>query len=407
MELRRYWAISRKWVWLIVLGTLLAAGVSYLVSLSLPPVYQASTTLFVSQGGGGSTMGPYYDLLTSERLTRTFAELVVKRPVLEKVKENLGLPYSTENLAATIKVNLVRDTQLLVVSVENSDPRLARDIANEVAASFIEQNTTMQVARSRELRRQLEERLAGLEQDMLSVSQAIEDLGQGNTEGRQSDMAKLKAALSQLQATYSSVLKSRGDLTVAETATVNSVSVAEPAVEPEVPIRPKPLQNVGLAALLGLLLSLGAALLLEYLDDTIKNPDDVEATTSLVTLGAIKRFDPDEAKSSKLLTKDYSKSPISEAYRVLRTNIQFSSLDRPLRSLLVTSANPLEGKSTTAANLAVVVAQTGKKVVLVDSDLRRTSLHHFFDVSNQQGLTNLLLADSLDGQVVLQATSVD
>ena len=106
-----------------------------------------------------------------------------------------------------------------------------------------------------------------------------------------------------------------------------------------------------------------------------------------------------------LITLTDPRSPISEAYRTMRTNLSFSSLDRPLRTLVVTSAAPEEGKSETVANLAVTMAQGGRKTILVDCDLRRPSLHTLFDLASEPGLTNLVLEE--DGQPALQSTEVE
>jgi len=112
------------------------------------------------------------------------------------------------------------------------------------------------------------------------------------------------------------------------------------------------------------------------------------------------------AEYEKLITVANPRSPVAEAYRILRTNIQFSSLDKPLRTLLVTSASPEEGKSTTLANLAVTFAQAGNEVVVVDSDLRRPSLHKLFDLPNERGLTTFILEDP-DREPPVQATEVE
>ena len=135
-------------------------------------------------------------------------------------------------------------------------------------------------------------------------------------------------------------------------------------------------------------------LLIDSLNDPLKTPDAAAAALKLSTLGAIPRTRQDSADADadrQLVTFLNPKSPISEAYRILRTNIQFSSLDKPIRTLLVTSANPSEGKSTTASNLAAVMAQTGQKVVLIDTDLRRPVIHKVFNVPNNIGLTSALL----------------
>lgn len=128
--------------------------------------------------------------------------------------------------------------------------------------------------------------------------------------------------------------------------------------------------------------------------------------TKVSTLGVVARFDTKKPED-RLVPARQPRSTITEAYRALRTNILLSSVDKPVHTLLVTSSNPLEGKSTTASNLAVVIAQSGKSVVLVDADLRRSSLHRIFQVPNDRGLTDLLLQDewALDG--CIQPTEID
>jgi non-specific protein-tyrosine kinase len=113
-----------------------------------------------------------------------------------------------------------------------------------------------------------------------------------------------------------------------------------------------------------------------------------------------------EDRTSTLITISNPRSPISEAFRTLRTNLEFTSLDKPIRSMVVTSASPEEGKSTTLANLAVAVAQAGKKVILVDCDLRRPSLHQIFDARNAPGFTDMMRDDALMSQPPLQTTAV-
>jgi capsular exopolysaccharide synthesis family protein len=113
-----------------------------------------------------------------------------------------------------------------------------------------------------------------------------------------------------------------------------------------------------------------------------------------------------EDRTSTLITISHPRSLISEAYRTLRTNLEFSSLDKPIRSMVVTSAAPEEGKSTTLANLAVAVAQSGKKVILVDCDLRRPSLHQIFGVGNAPGLSDMMRDDALMTKPPVQETTV-
>ncbi len=113
-----------------------------------------------------------------------------------------------------------------------------------------------------------------------------------------------------------------------------------------------------------------------------------------------------EDRSLSLITLVNPRSPISEAYRTLRTNLEFTSLDKPITSMVVTSAAPEEGKSTTLANLAVTMAQAGKRVILVDCDLRRPSLHRMFDAKNAPGFTDMMRDDALMKNPPLQETKI-
>ncbi|RPI53645.1 MAG: polysaccharide biosynthesis tyrosine autokinase [Chloroflexi bacterium] len=161
-----------------------------------------------------------------------------------------------------------------------------------------------------------------------------------------------------------------------------------------------------MAAAIGLVLAVGGALLIEFLDDTVKTPDDLQRTAQLTTLGTISRVAGGEDKY-RLIPAEEPLSHVAEAYRALRTNIRLSSVDEPIRTLIVTSPSPREGKSTTAANLGVVVAQAGKSVILVDADLRRSSLHRFFALPSKEGLTNVLVQDELAVDGWLQETGID
>jgi non-specific protein-tyrosine kinase len=219
--------------------------------------------------------------------------------------------------------------------------------------------------------------------------------------------ARLEASLAQYRSTYSTLVASYQQVKLAEAQATNNLVVAESAQVPRQPIRPRPLVTGLLAAIVGALIAIGAAFVIEYLDDTIKTPDDVTRVSGLPTLGAIARL-KESNSGRQLVASMESKAPESEAYRTLRTNIQFSSVDKPIRTLLVTSSGPSEGKSTTAANLAVVLAQTGQRVIAVDADLRRPVLHRLFGVPNNTGVTTALLAgEDMESESHLRPTKIE
>jgi len=174
----------------------------------------------------------------------------------------------------------------------------------------------------------------------------------------------------------------------AKTAALKLEVVESPQL-PSSPVSPRPTRNIGMAAVLGLLLGLGLAVLREMLDTTVKDRDTVQQITHAPTLGVI-AFDP-AAQRSPLIVQDRGHSPRAEALRQLRTNLQFIDVDHPPRVVVVTSALPGEGKSTTAANLAIALAQAGGSTVIVEGDLRRPKVVDYLGLEGAVGLTDVLI----------------
>jgi succinoglycan biosynthesis transport protein ExoP len=405
MELRQYAAVLWKWSWLIVLSTAVAAFFSWLAAKDQPAVYQTSTTLMIGQAIQQADPN-YADFYTSEQLAQTYSELVKREPILKATARALGFEDQWTNLREQIAVNLVAGTQLMEIRVTDTDPQRAKLIADELAQQLI--NTVAQAQPQDSNRAFIQAQAVTFPAKIEAAQQEIQKLEQELAEAFsarqiqdiQSQINTLQNQVSTWQATFAQYQLLLG------TGSANVLSVIEEAAMPRTPVGAGWKMQVLLAAAIGAVLALAAGFLLEYLDDTIKTPADVDQAMHLTTLAGISRI-PGDKLPEKLIAVKHPKSPISEAYRVLRTNLQFSSLDTPLRTVVVTSPNPVEGKSTTVANLGVVMAQTGKSVILVDADLRRPVLHRVFGVENEQGLTDALLnaEPSLDGH--LQPTGVD
>lgn len=183
------------------------------------------------------------------------------------------------------------------------------------------------------------------------------------------------------------------------------VSVVERADPPLEPVAPRKSVNAALGAIVLLAITIGGVMLIEYLDDTVKSPEQATEISGLPTLGRIEQFERSRTPREQLQAAHRPRSTVAEAYRAARTNLSYAiDLGRDRRLVLVTSPGPGEGKTTTVANLAVVFGLAGHRVCVVDTDLRRPTLHRLFGLDNQEGLTNLLLAREPELDRAIQRT---
>jgi capsular exopolysaccharide synthesis family protein len=188
---------------------------------------------------------------------------------------------------------------------------------------------------------------------------------------------------------------------------VNNVQVIDTAKVPSKPVKPNKRMNVSVAGVLGLLSGILLIYLLEYVDHTFKKPEDVEGQLGLNVIGTIPLFEGGKrgkrkSKDEKVLEKQYlknlitqnnPKAPATEAFRELRTNLQYAGVDKELKTIVVTSPTMGDGKTVTAVNLAVTLSRSGSKVLIIDADLRKPKVHSYFGIENKEGLTNALTSE--------------
>lgn len=220
-------------------------------------------------------------------------------------------------------------------------------------------------------------------------------LGQSSgTASRDSNaLERLKTTLNLYQQIYIASINNLETLKLAKAQNTPTVMQVETAVKPTVPISPKPTQTAMLGAAIGLIATAALVFLIEFLDDTLKTPDEIKAVLNSPVIGCIGELKHNSKKSEDSLGVYVAKnprSPVSEAFRALRTNLEYSSVDNPLQTILITSSGEAEGKSTIATNLAIVEAQSGKKTVVVDADMRRPKVHTHFNKPNRMGLSDVV-----------------
>jgi polysaccharide biosynthesis transport protein len=376
--LRDYGNVLRRRKWLIIISVLLAALVAGGLSAVQTPIYATSSQVLVesrSQDGLFENRGGYVD----ERAIETEIRVIEGEAVQSRVQQNLGLDTPPSPATATA----VGYTDVIEITVRDANAANAQTLANAYAAAYIdvrrEQSVNELLAASSEVQR------------------AIDDLQTQLDELSEDDPSR-QALIAQLSNFGTTLDQLRVDaaLRTGGVALVNSAGL------PVTPVEPTPARAVALAAVIGLLVGVGAAFLIEYLDDKVRSEDDLEAATERPVLAVVPVDPPPDNRPIAISEPTHE---AVEAYRGLRTNLQFLGLDRPIRVVQVTSSMAGEGKTTTSANLAVVLAQAGLRVALVDGDLRRPRLHEIFDVPQVPGFTDLLLG--MDAKEVVHHVEVD
>ena len=384
LELKDFLKIIRTRKLVIVSAVLVVTMTVLAISFIQSPQYVGESRILITErAAGAALLGNVIPEITGqpERALETQVQLLQMRPLLENTIRELNLGVTPGELEERIRVSAVGRTNIISVNVHDSDPARAAAIANEVAEQF--------VSWSRDHRResiaaavdQVDARLTEVEDEILTLGRKVQD------EGRTEELAvELQVALS----TYSSLAQERENLRIQEQLETGLARVVSPAVINENPISPNPLRNVILALAVGMALGLGLAMLNEYLDNTLKSSEEVESIFGAPVLGMIPLEKLEDTDQKRLTIVDRPGSVAAEAYRVLRNSLDFVNFEHNIKTLLITSAAPVEGKSTVSANLAASLAQTGQNVVLISCDFRRPTTDRLFGLQNIIGLSDVL-----------------
>lgn len=390
IDLRDYVRVMWARKWIVLLATLVMAGAAYGISDRQEPVYEAMAQFrvvaavdpTVTQGSRATSISP-----------ETEIEVLQSAPVLERVRAALGRE------APPIVAEPVSGTEFVTVKAESVDPETAAAIPNAYVEAYRDYRRQQTIDSLTPVRDQIQARFDAVQAEVDDLTTQLGDVSAVTQPQTYADLIDRRAAAQSRQVPIRTEIDRLN--TQLEVGVTGGVREGSPAVVPTKPSRPTPVRNALLAVPIGLAFGVGLVFLFEHLDDSIRSKDDLQRITGpdLPILGLIPSVPWRDRRQAHVITLEDPSSPPSEAYRSLRTAVQFLGVEDPLYCLQITSALAGEGKTTTVTNLALVLARAAERpVVVVDCDLRRPRLHEFFGVDNEIGFTSVL-----QGEVPLSA----
>lgn len=414
-----------KRFWLLVAMVALGLVAAVLVNLLMRPAYKATALMMINKEDAGKIDAtPYGSFASEEDYYRTQYQLLQSRSLLSKVYTKMKLgqveefanPNGLKKLEKSLDVAPITRSRLVNVSATAYDPSLAADIVNTLTDTFVADNVSNRVFMGQDVIAALEStERSSAEQELLNSMPQVVNSDFIKTLKQQA--SKLAADRARLLAKYTTnhpdVISVQNQLDAVngqintETRRLvqsikielsgqfsgNNIRVIDPAVTPEKPVRPRKLMNLAIGLLGGGLLGLMLVFVLEFLDQSVKSSEDLEEKLGLPFLGFVpyEKLKKKEREYATLLKE--GNSLVAENVRNVRTMLDFSLAGEHNAPILITSSLQGEGKSHLSSNLLVALAQTGKKVLLVDGDLRRARVHRVFKLSTEKGLSNIWDAD--------------
>jgi len=382
--LRSYTRLVRRRKWWVAGLALLGLAASLAISLTQAKQYSATAQILVQSGTGPGSLSAAPQQVTPTEV-QTMLQLITSASVVTLVRQELGS-------APPVQASEVAQTNVISITAIAAAPATAARVANVYARQFVasQQGVALRNARSAEtdLSSQIKSTAKEIKSLRTTRNSASEISGLLNQE------AVLRVQLSQVE--------------VSGAAATDALALITPAQAPAAPSSPKPAQDALLGLVAGLILGLAAAFLRDSLDDAVASKEAAEHLANAPVLAAVPMVTSWRKKDRPLVvTLARPASPATEAYRSLRTSLQFARQEHELRTILVTSPAAAEGKTSTLANLGAVFAQAGQNVLMVSCDLRKPRLGQFFGIDEGAGLTTAILGEDTLEHLIQPAPGMD
>src|SRR5512132_581023 len=392
-------ALRRQWP-LLVLVTLLAVGVATIWSFRQTPVYQATASVLVnplrtSQSPPGARPDQLINM-TNEK------QLALSVPVAEAAGKSLRSSATPGELLEHVSAEVPTDSQILRISYLDTAPLTAQRRANAFAQAYLDYRKDAVVTQVAKVHKILTNQL----NDLSAKKRRNEEIA-SNPDAPEAQRRTAEASLTVYNSQLNNVSQ---ELVGLEQLDLSPGRVIQPAALPTGPASPRHLRNVGIGTFVGLFLALAVAFVRDRSDDRLRGREDLAERLDRPVLASIPKLSRWKRRPDRLgwtrrdpfapVFLDEPDSAAAEAYRTLRARVARLAAQLDINSIMVVSPNVGEGKSTTAANLAVALAESGSDVLLVSADLRRPRVHQFFGLTNKSGLANILVDGAPDGPPV-------
>jgi capsular exopolysaccharide synthesis family protein len=456
MEIKDLILLMWRNVRYIVLGFALGAGLGFFISVVQPPVYEASSKIFVSrtrQQGNSDMLS-----LSDEQLLAINLQLAKSQPVLNEVSSQLGSKLDADNIA----VGAIPNTLIIQIKVQDNDPQRAAEIANSLVQVLIGQNEILLSTRYMGFESAINEQVnqvqaqidslqsqisqindAGIQEQLAQVNRQIEEMkaqvsvleqeiaafpevlsaldritlaekqaqldqlrslmtiyqqiqtnltfmgkpGQNDSNLEDPRLTTLQSTLALYRQMNTTLINNRENVRLARMQSRQNVMQIVTAAPPKNPVRPMPVIYLLLGGIVGFVLAATSILMIDHMDDSLKSESQVEKMLDLPSLGFVFDEGPDGAR---LVNMQEQSSAEAEAFRSLGASVDIVSAGKNIHSLMIVNADPSGIKTAIAANLAILNAQQGKQVILLDGNLKRPHLHSLFGMENKKGFAELL-----------------
>ncbi len=392
-SLRDVLLLARRYLWWLILVPFFGALGGWIGSQLQDPVWEARTQVLVTRPSSTAPDAELLQYVNLRDLLYTYKELLSEPWVREELARRLGgEPISSKQ----VKVSIPRQGLLLQIATRDTDPLRAQQMADMLVQILIEQHQALQEERYRVEEERLARQIEEVRQQMDVLQRSLE-LTYGDPDPVRQE--QIQKELDLYREMYLNLLDKRETVRLHRLYNVPNVIQVRPAQLVPSPVAPKTMLNVLMGGAVGLMLVAGVIFLRESLNQTVRSEEDLRRlhVPLLATIVETEAFTEGEGPQVWLAPQ----SPYAEAFRVLRTNLEFLVASREMRLLLVTSPGPGERKTTLAANLAAIFAQAEKRVLLVDADFRRPRVHRVFGLSNRVGFSTLFRHGDLSLQQVL------